>query len=400
MAEKLKWILTDVDRRVWIEGLELAGADLGVGDIPGVGISKYTLRGGLSDGVDVIEVRNGALSFTLLPTRGMGLWRGDYKGTALGWRSPVHGPVNPTFVNLTARGGLGWLEGFDECIVRCGLESNGAPATDIVPNNMGVPTPIEFGLHGRIANTSAHFVEIEITPGDPAELTVRGIVDESMLFCPQFRLITEISTRVGSNAVRITDRILNMRSTAAEMELLYHCNFASPVLDEGARLVVPASDTMPRDAYDADDVDKWDTYCGPTAGFVEQCFWHVPLADDAGDSMALLRNAAGDKGVTIRFNVNQLPCFTQWKNTAAESDGYVTGLEPGTDYPNARPFERATGRLVTVEAGAEHCVDLTMEVHDSAEAVQSAEREIADIQGTREHTIHSKPMPEYTDMGD
>ena len=31
-------------------------------------------------GVDLIEVHNGALSFSVLPTRGMGLWRGEYRG--------------------------------------------------------------------------------------------------------------------------------------------------------------------------------------------------------------------------------------------------------------------------------------------------------------------------------
>src|SRR5262245_12169018 len=59
---------------------------------------KRTLRGGLRDGVDLIEVHNGALSFSVLPTRGMSLWRGDYHGLALGWNAPLVGPVHPKFV--------------------------------------------------------------------------------------------------------------------------------------------------------------------------------------------------------------------------------------------------------------------------------------------------------------
>ena len=31
------------------------------------------------------------------------------------------GPVNPAFVNLSGLGGLGWLDGFDELLARCGL---------------------------------------------------------------------------------------------------------------------------------------------------------------------------------------------------------------------------------------------------------------------------------------
>src|SRR5688500_17115292 len=33
------------------------------------------LQGGLSDGVDLIELDNGALKLTLVPTRGMGIWK-------------------------------------------------------------------------------------------------------------------------------------------------------------------------------------------------------------------------------------------------------------------------------------------------------------------------------------
>ena len=45
-------------------------------------------------------------------------------------KSPVRGPVHPSFVPLFDPSGLGWLEGFDELLCRCGLESNGAPDFD------------------------------------------------------------------------------------------------------------------------------------------------------------------------------------------------------------------------------------------------------------------------------
>ena len=70
----------------------------------------------------------------VLPTRGMGIWRvtaAGRSGTAdVGWKSPVRGPVHPAFVDLGEPSGLGWLDGFDEFFVRCGLESNGAPDFD------------------------------------------------------------------------------------------------------------------------------------------------------------------------------------------------------------------------------------------------------------------------------
>src|SRR5437870_5014081 len=129
------WTLTDVERDVWLESFAVTAAELKLPREVGWSISKRVLRGGLRDGVDVIEVHNGALGFTIVPTRGMGIWKGNYRGLALGWDSPVRGPVHPKFVNLLDRGGLGWLNGFDEWIVRCGLDSNGAPGDDVAFDN-------------------------------------------------------------------------------------------------------------------------------------------------------------------------------------------------------------------------------------------------------------------------
>src|ERR1700720_1471101 len=120
--------LTDTARDLWVENFAIRGRE--VDPIPW-SVTKRTLRGGRREGVDLIEVDNGALAFSIVPTRGMGLWKGRYQGLALGWESPVtDGPVNPAFVNLMNWGGLGWLEGFDELLARCGLENNGAPYTE------------------------------------------------------------------------------------------------------------------------------------------------------------------------------------------------------------------------------------------------------------------------------
>ena len=66
----------------------------------------------------------------MLPDRGLGIWKIMAGGVELGWQSPVHGPVHPRFVPLAEPSGLGWLDGFDELVARCGLVSNGAPDFD------------------------------------------------------------------------------------------------------------------------------------------------------------------------------------------------------------------------------------------------------------------------------
>src|SRR5271168_119133 len=145
------WTLTDVRGDVWLDGFSVGNETLRLPTPHDWSIRKRTLRGGLRDGVDLIEVHNGALSFSVLPTRGMGLWRGEYHGNSLGWRAPLNGPVHPKFVNQAERNGLGWLAGFDELLCRCGLASCGPPGSD-----NGTP----LTLHGHIANMPAQFVEV------------------------------------------------------------------------------------------------------------------------------------------------------------------------------------------------------------------------------------------------
>ena len=148
------WTLTDVDAGIYVEQIVWVGPDQVGGSAHGYRVTKRTLRGGLSDGVDVIEVDNGLFRFIVMPTRGMGIWRASCGSVQLGWKSPAKGPVHPMFVPLWEASGLGWLSGFNELLVRCGLESNGGP--DFAPNGA-----LRYPLHGKIANTPANKVEVD-----------------------------------------------------------------------------------------------------------------------------------------------------------------------------------------------------------------------------------------------
>jgi len=396
MTESKTWVLTDTEANIWREEFELRPADLGLNG--NWSIRKQALRGGPSDGVDIIEIDNGALSFSIIPSRGMGIWKGQYRGLDIGWNSPVRGPVNPGFVDLQDRGGLGWLSGFDEAIVRCGLDSTGAPGPDIVPNNMGIPTEVDLTLHGKIANLPAWRVEISVLPGDPDRLTIVGRVQEAGLFCPQYELVTKVSTFSNSNGLLIQDEVINLKGIPAEMELLYHCNFGEPFLQEGSRLVVPAIEVAPRDERAVEGLDSYETYLGPTNGYIEQVYWYDLLADEDGATLAMLHNADADRALLLRFNKKELPAFTQWKNTASLADGYVTGLEPATDYPNGKAFERSKGRLINLLPGETHSVSLQLEVLTSGQDVINTQNEIDTLQQQQVRIVHPEPIDKYSDI--
>ena len=169
----------------------------------------------------------------------------------------------------------------------------------------------------------------------PYELSVIGQVEEAGLFLPHLRLTATYTTVPGSNRLVIHDVVENRSAGPAEMQLLYHCNLGPPFLEAGSRVVAPIREMAPLTARAAEGIDTFDTYAGPHAGFAEQVYCYDLLADAGGQTLALLYNAAADRGLALRFNRNELPCFTVWKNTAAVEDGYVTGLEPATNYPES-----------------------------------------------------------------
>ena len=216
-------------------------------------IRKSRLKGGLSDGVDQVVIDNGHFSFSVLPSRGMGIFQGNCGGNFIGWSSPVGNPVNPSFINLFEPGDTrGWLKGFNECIVRCGLHSNGAACVDRIENEDGSVSETALNMHGLIANLPAKFVELQVVFSDPIELVVIGVVEEAAPFFPQYRLTTRISSFVGSSKINISESVENFGGTPAEFQMLYHCNFGAPFLEEGSKLVIPALETAPRDARAAE----------------------------------------------------------------------------------------------------------------------------------------------------
>ena len=390
--------LTDVSHDVWVETLTVDSAELGLAVTAPWSVSKRRLRGGRRDGVDLIVVDNGALRFSVVPTRGMGLWKGFYDGNYLGWESPItDGPVHPGLVNLGAAGGLGWLDGFDELMARCGLENNGAPFEVKTTSADGSEHRTTFGLHGRIANIPAFYVAVHVDPEPPHEITVEGHVDESRFFGPQLRLETRYSTVPGSNRLKVRDEVVNLKDQPAEFQLLYHWNFGPPFLDVGARFSAPIGSMAPRDARAVEGVDTHDRYAGPQPGFTEQVYFYDLAGEGAGGpTLAMLRNAAGDKAVVLRFRKDQLPAFTLWKNTAGLRDGYVTGLEPGTNYPNPRPVEKARGRVVTLPPGGRYVAETVLEVLNSPEEITEVEAEIRQLQARVQPTIHRQPVEPFS----
>lgn len=380
------WTLTDVEQDVYVEEISLSPRTVG-GRASGYSVTKRTLRGGFRDGVDVVEVDNGACRFVIVPTRGMGIWRATCGDMVLGWKSPVKGPVHPKFVRESEASGIGWLDGFDEMLCRCGLESNGAPQFN--PNGT-----LRYGLHGRIANRPAGKLEVTID-GDARQITVSGVVDEARLFGNKLRMASAVTTRVGQPGWTITDTITNISAEPGDLELLYHVNFGVPLVGAGAKVVLPVRKVAPRDAVAVGNVSEWDTYGPESPGVAEAVFFFDLAAAPDGSTQTVLRNAAGARGVSLKFNKNELPCFTLWKNRQAAIDGYVTGLEPAINFPNVKSFEKQKGRVTVLAPGQTRSFQLTIEAHPDAASLAAAEQAVARLQQGVTPQVLKQPDSEW-----
>jgi hypothetical protein len=382
--------LVDIRKAIYVESWSISSDELEIGKL--WCIEKRRLHGGLSDGIDIITVNNGRLSFTIVPTRGMGIWKGECQGNFLGWVSPVKDLVHPCYVNLDARGGLGWLDGFNEWIVRCGLSNFGPPGPDTILDNMGSKKDVMLTLHGRIANTVANNVKVKIGLEPPFELEVTGVVYESAMFGSNLKLTTSISTIVGSNALKISDTIENLSSVPQEMQLLYHCNYSKPFLEEGAYLVAPILRMAPRDLRAMEGIDSFGVFGSPQIGFAEQVYFMELLGDKKERTKIMLVGKDETRAVSVSFSVRELPYFTLWKNTAAVEEGYVVGLEPGTGLPNSRRFEREQNRVLKLKSREEFSSEITFSVHLDKDEVHEVNNEIKMISSKTKPRIFKKPI--------
>jgi hypothetical protein len=144
-------------------------------------------------------------------------------------------------------------------------------------------------------------------------------------------------------------------------------------------------------AHAAESIDDYDVYAGPTPGFIEQVYLIHPYADQDGRTAALLQNPAGDAGASLSWSVEELPWLTIWKNTAAEADGYVTGIEPATGFPFNRSVERATGRLPVLASGESRRFTVEVALHTGEQAVSAAAMRVQSIQGGRTTEVDREP---------
>ncbi|WP_336852754.1 aldose 1-epimerase family protein [Pseudescherichia vulneris] len=377
------WVLTSAEQSMDKGNWKISSSELNIKDTP-FSIKQKVLHGGKQEGSKILVITSqDGLTITLSPTRGMNLLHIEGFGAKMGWDSPVKEVVNPAFINLESRNGLGWLEGFNEMMVRCGYEWTGHPVT---------ADGQIYTLHGKAGNTPASQVEVEVADAAPHEIRIRGLVKESTFKKADLQTMTELRYVPGSNSFSLHDVLTNHADYPHDYQIIYHSNFGMPILEEGARFLAPISSISPFNDYAKEGLKTWQTYAGPIKGFDEMVFNIQPLSGEDHQTLAAVVNKAGDKGAAIQFDTRQLPVLTLWKNTDTVKQGYVTGIEPGTNYAYPVTIEREQKRVMQLEPGASTQFDLTYTLLHSSEQVADVEKKIAAIQGETKIEENATPI--------
>lgn len=375
--------LTSTKHNIEVGNWKIDSTQLGILDTYFT-IEQKILHGGKQEGSKIITLTSpNGLTIILSPTRGMSIINVTGRDMRFGWDSPVKEIVNPAYINLESRSGAGWLEGFNEMMVRCGFEWAGHPGLE----NGEMRT-----LHGKIGNTPASEVEIEISETAPYEIKIRGLIKESTFKKADLQTFAELSYTPDTHHFTIHDSLTNHADYPQDYQIMYHSNFSKPLLEKDAQFIAPIKEISPFNDYAEKGLQDWSTYLEPTKDFDEMVFNIVPIAKADGSTIAAIHNQDSSKGASIEFNVKELPYLTLWKNTDTEKQGYVTGIEPGTNYAYAASIEREQGRIRQVEPGKTVHFKIKYSALMNKEAVNKIKKEISNIQSNHKTILIQKPI--------
>ncbi|WP_135546338.1 aldose 1-epimerase family protein [Paenibacillus cymbidii] len=300
------------------------------------GIRRYEWSDGFERGVEQFQVRTGAgLVYGVTPSRGLDLSYAELGGVPLTFQSAV-GDAHPMFYEPQ---GTGWLRTFPGGLMTtCGLTSMGSPA---------VENGESLGLHGRYSHIPAEKLGVSASwQGDEYEMRITGTVRQASFFGEHLELTRTIESRLGVNAITVTDRVENVGFAPCDLMVLYHCNFGFPFVGPDLRLTFPEGTIVPRDeGYGAEEAY---TFEAAQIGVSENVFYHRPATQSPRQTVRL-DNAALGVSVQLAYSADTLPCLIQWKCPVAGN--YALGIEPANALVEGRPAERRRGTLQSLAPG-------------------------------------------------
>jgi len=366
------------------------------------GVRLMTLGDGVERGIRMLEFRTGTgLRFTALVDRALDIADCDYRGQAIGWHSPA-GFRHPGLHEYEGEGGLAWARSFSGLMVTCGLDHilfmNEVPADNYV---YGPKQTVSHSLHGRVGTIPARLTGYgERWEGERCILWAEGVVQQSAVFGEDLHLIRRIEVDVGSNEIRLSDRVVNHGFYRTPHMYCYHINVGHPVLAEGSRYLAPIKDVVWA-AHAGDDYRKqgagYRTMPAPQLNFHEQVWQHELAAGDGNEVPVALVNDRIGLGFEVTTRKDQFPCLYEWQNFQAGQ--YAFGIEPSTHHVLGNLAARERGEMIWLEHGEERAYDSTFRILDGADAIAASEKRIAAL-AVQPPEDYPQPSGNHLPIGD
>lgn len=365
------------------------------------GVRLMCLEDGLERGIRMLEFRSGTgLRFTVLIDRAMDIADCEYRGQAIGWQSPT-GFRHPGLHDYEGEGGLGWLRSFSGLMVTCGLDHilfmYDAPADNYI---YGPRQTAKQSIHGRVGTIPARLSGYgERWEGDRCVLWAECVVSQGAVFGEHLELYRRLEIEVGSNEIKLSDRVVNRGFYKTPHMLCYHINLGYPVLDDGSRYLAPIRDVVWA-AHAGDDYEKqgvgYQRLPAPQDGFHEQVWQHELGADGVGAVPVALVNDRIGLGVQVTTQKDQFPCQYEWQNFQAGQ--YAFGIEPSTNHVLGQGAARERDELIWLNYGEERRYDTSFLVLDGPAEIAAAEARITAI-ATQPRVDYPAPSGNHVKLG-
>lgn len=321
------------------------------------GIETAVLDNGLGKGTRIAWVNTGSgLRYKVVIDRALDIVDAFHNQHSLVW----HSTAGVTAPRPDANEALEWLWSFAGGLVTtCGLSHAGGPDDDESGRR---------GLHGRISNLPAEVesvIQPDLTSSKP-QMSITAVVKESRVFGPALQLRRTISSPLGEATIRIHDVVTNLGNEPTPHMMLYHCNYGWPLADDGTQIVWKGSCQsrgMDMDNAIFNDSHDYRTCRKPLEahrGGGEACGFIDVTADKDGICTIGLYNARLNLAVMTKYKKKQLPCMANWQHWGPGE--YVTGLEPGTNFPIGQSAARRQKKLIHLAPGKSRTYELEISV--------------------------------------
>ena len=214
-------------------------------------------------------------------------------------------------------------------------------------------------------------------------MRIVGVVDDGppATFGSDFRLLTEIVTKIGTSELTINDWIVNNGGTERDFASFHHINVGEPVKDNGAQLVHAFESVTARQDGFSNSVSnpkRFGKFDSVQPNETEKVLFCVPLVGKDGKTKVMARNAEGSLGLSIEFDPKRLP-YTHWENLPGAS---AIAFEPGTHFSDFWPKELKAKRIKSLPPGENYPYGYTLSFLTSPHQIRTVRDEIDHLRWT------------------